>query len=140
LTNVKSETSSQPHPKHGPTLKPISCWHNVLFNCNSKPAQNAGYHSNIAHINDKENATNNALSCLSSAAESDRQSFAALLTNNNDLATKLYAAMEDIKTLQSNTSNRNNSNNRNNTSTNKNTIYCWTHGYKVSRIHNSKSC
>jgi hypothetical protein len=107
-------------------------------------SQHAGYHSNIAHHLDKENATNDALSCLTSAAESDRQSFAALLTNNNDLATKLTAAMQDIKTLQQNNSNNrnngNNGNNGNNRNRTKNTSYCWTHGYKVSRIHNSESC
>jgi hypothetical protein len=68
-------------------------------------SKHAGYHSNIAHINDKQNVTNDALSCLSSATESDRQSFTALLTNNNGLATKLFAAMEDIKTPQSNATN-----------------------------------
>jgi hypothetical protein len=102
-------------------------------------SQQAGYHAIIAHMNDKENATNNALSCLTSAAESDRQSFAALLTNNNNLATKLSSAMADIKALQQNASNANNRN-KNNTNRTKNTSYCWTHGFKVSHIHTSKSC
>jgi hypothetical protein len=97
-------------------------------------SQQAGYHAIIAHMNDKENATNNALSCLTSAAESDRQSFAALLTNNNNLATKLSSAMADIKALQQNASNANNRN-KNNTNRTKNTSYCWTHGFKVSHIH-----
>jgi len=100
-------------------------------------SQQAGYHSNIAHANDKENATNDALSCLTSAAESDRQSFAALLTNNNDLAKQLTAAMADIKALQQNSNNKTNKTNQHRT---KNTSYCWTHGFKVSRIHNSDNC
>ena len=102
-------------------------------------SQHAGYHSNIALDRDKENATNDALSCLTSAAESDRQSFAALVTNNNDLANKLTAALADIKSLQQDANNRNKSN-PNNPHRNKNTSYCWTHGYKVSRIHTSETC
>jgi hypothetical protein len=100
-------------------------------------SQHAGYHSNIAtHMSDKENATNDALSCLTSAAESDRQSFAALVTNNNDLAHKLTAALADIKALQQNATNRN----KHDPKRTKNTSYCWTHGFKVSRIHTSESC
>jgi hypothetical protein len=99
-------------------------------------SQQAGYHANLAQDIEKENATNDALSCLSSAAESDRQSFAALVTNNNDLASKLTAAMADIKALQLTANNRN----QPNPHRNKNTSYCWTHGFKVSRIHTSESC
>jgi hypothetical protein len=99
-------------------------------------SQQAGYHSNSAQADDKDSDTAETLSCLSSAAESDRQSFAALLTNNNDLATKLTAAMAAITALQQQSTYKP----KTNTHRTKNTSYCWTHGFKVSRVHNSESC
>jgi hypothetical protein len=110
-----------------------------LLRLQQQTSQKAGYHSNLAQDQEKENATMDALSCLTSAAESDRHAFAALTNNNNDLAKQLAEAMAAIKELQ-NKQRAGANDNRHNSNLPRNTNYCWTHGYKVSRHHDSANC
>ena len=110
-----------------------------LLGLQQQTRQKAGYHSNLAQDQEKENATMDALSCLTSAAESDRHAFAALTNNNNDLAKQLAEAMAAIKALQQQQQSGTISDTKK-PNLPRNTNYCWTHGYKVSRRHDSANC
>lgn len=82
---------------------------------------------------DKENETIQALANLASATASDRQALAALVQTNADLTSQLKTALDRISALEKNKDNKKPFVRTHNS-------YCWTHGFRVSATHNSKTC
>lgn len=116
--------------------------------------QQTTQHGGYAHFAANDNLheqTATALANLATANASDREAFSALVTNNSQLTEQLNKALTEIaklnKTIQNLSTNHRSSNNNTQNNSNRNSqfraqpkSYCWTHGYKVSKNHNSRNC
>jgi hypothetical protein len=109
-----------------------------------RTAAKSGYSANAALTGAKENIqeeTAQALANLATATASDRTAFANLVNNNSLLTSQLTDALGKIKALEQKLANTGNTlplkqiDNRH-----RHNSYCWTHGYRVSKNHNSQNC
>ena len=110
-------------------------------------SEQAGYHNANAAMEFQQD-TAIALANLATATASDRSTVSNLSETNsnltNDLAlanTKLAKAISDIASLKLEIAGLQGSNaNSSRSRSTPNTSYCWTHGYRVGRNHDSASC
>ena len=110
-------------------------------------SEQAGYHNANAAMEFQQD-TAIALANLATANASDRSTVSNLSETNsnitNDLAlanTKLAKAISDIASLQFEIAGLRGSNaNSSRSRSTPNTSYCWTHGYRMGRNHDSTSC
>lgn len=113
-----------------------------------RTTQQAGFHGANAITNseaDKHNQTAEALANLATATASDRQAFQVLVETNQKLTETNQKLMDRVSELKDELAALKKSRTSNDRKSNRNanidpTEYCHTHGYRVSKGHNSKTC
>ena len=107
-------------------------------------ARTAGYHS----ANNAMTTFGDALANLATTTASDRTLMSELQATNTELLRQMALQTNQISQLRSQlaaptstpVSNTNSNQTRGKTRFNKNTNYCWTHGYDVADSHTSATC
>ncbi len=136
--NAKPGMLRWPPIKPGTTSRPFSCMHKLssAYRLQQQATSaRSGFSNYIQEQDDKENATTDTLTNLTTAQAADCQAFCQIVTTNSELAEQRRTALKDITSLKDLVHNKPPPKPRK-----QHNSYCWTHGFCVAAEHNSATC